>query len=216
MAKDLIIQKLLKPGILPLFYDKDFKKCYQTIRACVLAGVHVFEFTNRGTNALDIFKVLVKELKSETPQLSLGIGTIYTRDEAEKFLSAGADFVVQPVCSQDVGALCKERGIVWIPGAFTLQEIYDAHSLGADMVKLFPAAHFGPAFIKAIRGPLPNIKILVTGGVEANADHINKWFIAGADACGLGSQLFNSIVHFEDLTSLLIELISKINNMRNG
>ncbi len=216
MAKDLVINRLLNPGVLPLFYDKDFEKSYQTIKACVLAGVHVFEFTNRGTNTLEIFEALVTKLKSEIPQLSLGIGTIYTREEAEKFMNAGADFVVQPVCSPDVGAICKEREIVWIPGAFTLQEIYHAHSLGADMVKVFPAAQLGPEYIKAIRGPLPHIKIMVTGGVEAEAEHINQWYLAGADACGLGSQLFKSIEHFEDLTFRLRELLSKIKNRRHG
>jgi 2-dehydro-3-deoxyphosphogluconate aldolase/(4S)-4-hydroxy-2-oxoglutarate aldolase len=119
---------------------------------------------------------------------------------------------VQPICNAEVGDYCKVNNIPWIPGAMTINEIYFANMIGADVVKVFPANTLGPEYIKALRGPLPFVKLMVTGGIEPNAKDINEWFASGVNACGLGSQLFNSEEKINDLTSILKSLISSLKN----
>jgi 2-dehydro-3-deoxyphosphogluconate aldolase / (4S)-4-hydroxy-2-oxoglutarate aldolase len=184
------IQQIVDTKVLPLFYADNYEVCRTNILACCEAGVNVFEFTNRGKSALGHFKQLKKEFSLSHPDLKLGVGTIYTAEEAKAFVEAGADFIIQPVCVKTVANFCKKTKTPWIPGAMTLNEIYQAMQLGAELVKIFPGNTVGKAYIKAIRGPLPDVHLMVTGGVEASADDILSWLEAGANACGLGSQLF--------------------------
>src|SRR5690606_22839090 len=139
-------------------------------------GVRVFEFTNRGENALEVFSELVKFGQVNCPDQQLGIGTIATADSARQFINAGANFVVQPFTTPEVGAVCREKGISWIPGAMTVTEIQQATVLGAEVVKIFPGNVLGAAYIKALRGPLPQVRLMVTGGVEPTEASLQEWF----------------------------------------
>lgn len=201
-------QQILDTKILPLFYHDDYDLCKSNIVACHAAGVKVFEFTNRGEMALAHFQRLKNEFSVSHPDLKLGVGTIYTVEEAAVFAAAGADFIVQPVCVNAVADFCHKEQIPWIPGAMTLNEIYNAIQLGAELVKIFPGNMVGKDYIKAIRGPLPQAKIMVTGGVEASPDDILSWLAAGVNACGLGSQLFARKP--ADITALLSGIINAI------
>lgn len=140
--------------------------------------------------------------------MSLGIGTIYTAEEAEQFLNAGADFVVQPVTTPAVGAVCREHGKPWIPGALTPNEVWTAWQLGALAVKIFPGNQVSPDYIRALRGPMPKVPIMVTGGVEPTATDIRRWLDAGVQAVGIGSQLFKG-----DLTGSAQALSLKISGL---
>lgn len=195
-------QQIVDTKILPLFYADDYDVCRANILACCAAGVNVFEFTNRGKSALGHVKQLKKEFAVSHPDLKLGVGTIYTAEEAKAFVEAGADFVVQPVCVKTVAIFCKKAQIPWIPGAMTLNEIYQAMQLGAELIKIFPGNTVGKDYIKAIRGPMPHVHLMVTGGVEASPEDILSWLAAGANACGLGSQLFARKP--ADITALLL------------
>ena len=176
--------------IVPVFYHKDAGYARSIVEACYQGGLRVFEFTNRGEQALPVFTELIRFVREHCPGMALGIGTILTTEEAQSFLEAGADFVVQPVITEAVGDLCREKEILWIPAGTTLNEIYHATRLGAELVKVFPGSVVGPSFIKAIKGPLPWLKIMVTGGVEPTLESLEAWFGAGATAVGVGSQLF--------------------------
>ena len=136
------------------------------LRACYEGGVRVYEYTNRGPHALVIFTELQRFVEAGYPDLLLGAGTIFQPDDAERFIAAGADFIVSPVISPEVCAVCARHDLAWLPGAQTLNEIYQALQLGADIVKIFPASHLGPAYIKTLRGPLPEVPLLVSGGVQ--------------------------------------------------
>ncbi len=176
--------------IVPVFYHKDAGYACAIVEACYQGGLRVFEFTNRGEQALPVFAELCRFVREHCPGMALGIGTILTTKEATRFLDAGADFVVQPVITETVGELCRTRGVLWIPAGTTLNEIYHATQLGAVLVKVFPGSVVGPSFIKAIKGPLPWLKLMVTGGVEPTLESLEAWFGAGATAVGVGSQLF--------------------------
>lgn len=158
--------------------------------ACYAGGLRFFEFTNRGKEAFDVFTHLEKHVRNHCPEMQLGIGTIYTSVDADRFLAAGADFVVQPVTVEAVGKVCAAAGKPWIPGALTLNEIWTAWQLGATAVKVFPGNLVGPDYIRAIRGPMPDVPLMVTGGVEPSPENIREWLNAGVQAVGIGSQLF--------------------------
>ena len=187
---DKMLEKLKKYPIVPVFYHSDLEYSKNIVRACYEGGLRVFEFTNRGADAFDTFKVLCEFAKKECPEMSLGIGTILTAEDAERFIAVGADFVVQPIMSIAVGEVCKKYNIPWLPAGMTTNEIYNAWSLGAVVVKVFPGNLVGPDYIKAVRGPLPFIPLMVTGGVEPTTESITSWLSAGVIAVGIGSQLF--------------------------
>ena len=190
MDKETTLALLNEVGILPLFYHSDIEIAKEVINASYRGGARAFEFTNRGDNAFTVFIELLAYAKESLPGLSLGIGTIYDVETAQKFIDAGTDFLVTPCLNPEVGRACVNADIPWIPGVSTLTEIYNAQQAGAVVVKLFPGDVVGSAFIRAIRGPMPKVKIMVTGGVQPTAESINEWFGAGAYAVGLGSNLF--------------------------
>lgn len=197
---------LLENPLVPVFYHPDLESCKIVLKATYDGGVRVFEFTNRGENALEVFSELTKYAKQNCPGLIIGIGTIFTAESAQQFIDAGADFVVQPFTTPEVGEVCKKNNIPWIPGTMTVTEIQNATVLGAQIVKIFPGNVLGSAYIKSLRGPLSKTKIMVTGGVEPTEGSIREWFGAGVNAVGLGSQLFKNIDKPEEITQTLIEI----------
>lgn len=199
-------EMLLAHPLVPVFYHADTETCKRVLQACYNGGVRVFEFTNRGENALEVFTELVKYAGENCPGLLLGIGTIATGESAQQFIDAGAGFVVQPFTTPEVGEVCRKNGVSWIPGAMTVTEIQQATVLGAGVVKIFPGNVLGSAYIKALRGPLPRVKIMVTGGVEPTEASLQEWFSAGANAVGLGSQLFKNTDQPEIITQTLTRL----------
>lgn len=197
---------LLAHPLVPVFYHADPETCKQVLQASYDGGVRVFEFTNRGENALEVFGDLVSYAGKNCPGLLTGIGTIATGESAQQFIDAGAAFVVQPFTTPEVGEVCRKNGIPWIPGTMTVTEIQQATVLGAEMVKIFPGNVLGSAYIKALRGPMPRVKLMVTGGVEPTEASLHEWFSAGANAVGLGSQLFKNTGQPERITQTLTQL----------
>jgi len=188
-SSDVLAQVLAAP-LVPVFFHADAAYAQSIVRACYAGGIRVFEFTNRGANAFEVFQELTKLVADDCPDLVLGIGTIYNAADAERFIAAGAAFIVQPVTTADVAEACQRHDIAWVPGAMTLNEIYNATQLGAQLVKVFPGNAVGPDYIKALRGPMPSVKLMVTGGVEATEASLTEWFGAGINVVGIGSQLF--------------------------
>jgi len=188
---DAIAQALRTP-LFPVFYHAEAPYAKRVLQACHAGGIRMFEFTNRGPHAFEIFAELQAFVEAEYPDLLLGAGTIFTAEEADRFIAAGADFIVQPIIDAEVAAVCQRHDLAWLPGAMTLNEIYQAIQLGAALVKIFPASFVGPAYIKTLRGPLPNVPFMVTGGIEPDPVTLAEWFRAGATCVGIGSQLLNS------------------------
>lgn len=188
---DFLAQALRTP-LIPVFYHAEAAYAKEVLRACYEGGVRVYEYTNRGPQAFAIFSELQQFVEAEYPDLLLGAGTIYRPEEAERFIAAGADFIVSPVISAAVAAVCRHHNLAWLPGAMTVNEIYQALELGADMVKIFPASHVGPAYIRTLRGPLPEAPLLISGGVQPDPAALAEWFRAGATCVSVGSQLLRA------------------------
>lgn len=189
-ASSIVYSQIEETPIVPLFFNADLTVAQQVLKACYDGGIRVFEFTNRGAEAPAIFAKLIEYCEKECPDLVLGIGTIYDAKQANEFIAMGADFMLQPFTTPEVGEVCAKHDIPWMPGTMTLTEIRNAEILGAKYVKIFPGNVVGPGFVKAIKGPMPKTKIMVTGGVEPNKESLSSWFGAGAAAVGMGSQLF--------------------------
>ncbi len=133
--------------------------------------------------------------------LNIGAGTVCTMADLEKALAAGAQFIVAPIVSRPVIEACVQRGIPIFPGAFTPTEIYEAWSMGAAMVKVFPATSLGPGYVRDVKAPLNQIKLLPTGGVTLA--NLADFMRAGADGVGIGSQLFDrALIQARDWTGL--------------
>lgn len=190
-SKLQVLNTINENGIVPVFYHEDVNICKEILRAVYDGGVRIFEFTNRGDGAHKVFEELVAFAKETLPELILGIGSVIDAGTASLYIQSGANFIVAPIVNSEVAITCNRRKIPWMPGCGSLTEINFAESLGADIVKIFPAQQVGgPEFIKAVKGPCPWSNIMPTGGVQPEDGNLKEWFSAGAHCVGLGSQLF--------------------------
>lgn len=186
-----VFSKMVETAMVPVFYHSELEVSKQVLKACYEGGVRVFEFTNRGDFAHEIFGELNKWIVKECPDLILGIGSIIDGGTASLFLQLGANFVVSPVLNPDIFAVCNRRVVAYIPGCGSVSEIGLAQELGADVVKIFPAGNVGGAsFVKNMKAPMPWSNIMVTGGVDTSEKNITDWFNAGVTCIGMGSNLF--------------------------
>jgi 2-dehydro-3-deoxyphosphogluconate aldolase / (4S)-4-hydroxy-2-oxoglutarate aldolase len=150
------------------------------------AGLLNIEVTMNSENVSEQIKYLVSEF---TGQMNIGAGTVTDMESLNLALNSGASYVVTPIVVPEVIKTCKSLGVPVFPGALTPTEIYTASQLGADMVKLFPASQLGVGYIKAVKGPFPEIKLLATGGVTV--ENAAEYKSAGVSGFGIGSPLFD-------------------------
>ncbi|WP_338868419.1 bifunctional 4-hydroxy-2-oxoglutarate aldolase/2-dehydro-3-deoxy-phosphogluconate aldolase [Spirosoma sp. SC4-14] len=150
------------------------------------AGLTTIEIT---MNTAGAEAIIADALTAHSNGLNIGAGTVCTKDELEKALDAGAQFIVTPIINKKVIKACVKRGIPIFPGAYTPTEAYMAWSLGASMVKIFPATSLGPSYIKELKAPLNQLKVMPTGGISL--DNMSAYLKAGADGLGVGSQLLD-------------------------
>lgn len=183
--------KMHETGMIPVFYHKDPAVCKEVLRACYEGGVRVFEFTNRGDYAHEVFAELNKWATDNCPEMILGIGSIVEAGTTSLYIQLGANFVVSPVLNPDMAKVCNRRKIAWSPGCGSLNDISQAEELGAEIVKIFPGSSAGgPEFVKSVKGPCPWSSIMPTGGVEPTEENLKQWFSAGVTCVGMGSRLF--------------------------
>jgi 2-dehydro-3-deoxyphosphogluconate aldolase/(4S)-4-hydroxy-2-oxoglutarate aldolase len=150
------------------------------------SGLTTLEITMNTEGAEDIIRYASGEYGHH---LNIGAGTVCSLEDLEIALEAGAQFIVTPVIEEEIIRRCVENGIPIFPGAFTPSEIYKAWKLGADIVKVFPATALGPQYIKDLKGPLNQVRLMPTGGI--NITNAITWLQAGATAVGIGSELFD-------------------------
>lgn len=187
----IVYQAIEETGIIPVFYHPDVEVAKKVVKACYEGGIRVFEFTNRGDFAHEVFIELVKWADKECPEIILGAGSIVDAPTAAFYIQSGANFVVGPLLNPEIFKVCNRRQIAYSPGCATTSEIGLAQEMGAEIVKVFPGGNVGgPSFVKNIKGPMPWTKIMVTGGVEPTRENLTAWFKAGVTAVGIGSHLF--------------------------
>lgn len=180
---------IVETGVLPLFYTDDANRARRISDALRGGGARAIEFTDRGPAAWSVFSTLAEAAARHDPDAILGAGSIRDPFAADRFIAAGARFIVGPSFSAEVARLCNRRRIPYLPGCATATEIVTAEESGVELVKVFPGDTLGPAFVRAIRGPLPDTQVVVTGGVAASAASVNEWIGAGAACLGFGSAL---------------------------
>lgn len=199
-----VCKTMKETGIVPVFYHSDLETSKQVIKACYTGGVRVFEFTNRGDFAHEIFGELSKWVEKECPEMILGIGSIVDAGTASLYLQLGANFIVGPLLNPDIFKVCNRRQVAYIPGCGSVSEIGYAQELGAEVVKIFPAGNVGgPSFVSNVKAPMPWSNIMATGAVEPTEENLKPWFGAGVACVGMGSKLFPSeAVKTEDWTRI--------------
>jgi len=199
-----VINRMREIGAIPLYYHPDIKVCKEVISACYRGGMKIFEFTNRGDFAHEIFGELVKWGKERYPDLVLGVGTVVDPGTCSLYIQLGANFIVSPLLNEEMAKVCNRRKVLWLPGCATASEINKAEELGAEVVKLFPGPTVGGAtFLKAYLGPCPWSHIMPSGGVAPTEENLREWFSAGAFCVGMGSQLITKeIINNKDYQKL--------------
>jgi 2-dehydro-3-deoxyphosphogluconate aldolase/(4S)-4-hydroxy-2-oxoglutarate aldolase len=187
MSKHVFSEELfLKVPIVGIIRNMPFDELTGILSVYAEAGLTTIEITMNTAGAEDMIRFVVENYAGK---LNIGAGTVCTEQELENALNAGAQFIVTPVINEIIIKTCVAKGIPIFPGAFTPTEIYNAWSLGATMVKIFPNSVLGPGYIKDVKAPLNQIKLVPTGGVSL--DNILDYKKAGADGYGMGSHLFD-------------------------
>ena len=207
MEKEDILQLARVQGLLPPFNHQDVKTARNILSAIYAGGLRIIEFTNRANNALDVFEELVAFAKKNCPDLVIGVGTIMNAKQAKQFHKAGAQFIVAPTLSLEVGAYCSKQNLFWCPGAGTATEVVQAHDWGASLVKIFPAEVLGVPFIKALKGPCPWTRVMPSGGVTMEENNLREWFNSGVECVAIGSNLFSREIMNDGKMDLLEQRI---------
>ncbi len=184
MGKDSQLARVLDAGIVAIVRTPDSGQLVSVAEALAEGGVTVVEITFTVPNALDVIRQVRQALGD---RVLLGAGTVLDRETARHALLAGAEFIVAPTVNLEVIRLCRRYDKLVMPGAYTPTEILTAWEAGADIVKVFPAEAGGPNYLRALRGPLPQIRLMPTGGVDLS--NASAYFQAGACCLGVGSQL---------------------------
>ena len=180
-------RRLEQLGVVAVIRLKDPDKVRAVVDALAAGGVRALEVTMTVPRAVE----LIRELAPTMPEgFLLGAGTVTDAATAHAVIDAGASYIVSPVFRVEVIAACRERDVPAIPGCFTPTELLAAHEAGAEIIKLFPATALGPQYIKDVRAPLPQVKLMPTGGVTL--DNAGDWIRAGAVAVGVGSALVDA------------------------
>jgi 2-dehydro-3-deoxyphosphogluconate aldolase/(4S)-4-hydroxy-2-oxoglutarate aldolase len=189
MTKHEIIDRMLNPGVVAVIRADSSEQLLDAARAMAEGGVIAMEVTMTTPNAIDTIKAVARELGD---RVLMGVGTVLDDITARLAILAGAEYVVTPVMRPDVIALCRRYSKPIVCGAVTPTEALAAHEAGADFIKLFPADTLGPAYIKALKAPLPQLQIIPTGGVTTRT--AGDFIRAGCAAVAAGSSLVSKDV----------------------
>jgi len=216
IAKETVKNEILRCGFVPVIRVADSDIAVRVAEAIRDGGAPLLEITMTVPGALDVIKRISLSLGDK---VLVGAGTVLDSDTARLAILAGAEFIIAPTVDFETIRLCRRYGKIVIPGALTPTEILQAWEQGADFVKVFPAdALGGPAYIKAVKAPLPQVDMVPTGGVNFNtaADYIR----AGAAAVGVGSGLidkkFIADEAYDQLAQKTKDFIQVIADARKG
>ena len=195
------LAKILEEGVVPVIRVASAAEAFEVAKAIQEGGISVVEVTMSVAGALEVMKEVTQKFGKK---VLLGAGTILDPETARAALLSGAQFIVTPTLNLDVIKMCKRYSAVIIPGALTPTEILTAWETGADLVKVFPIAQVGgPAYIRALMGPLPHIPMVPTGGV--NLQNAGEFIKAGCAAIAAGGELVDKKAVAEKKFSVIAE-----------
>ncbi|MFD0696640.1 bifunctional 2-keto-4-hydroxyglutarate aldolase/2-keto-3-deoxy-6-phosphogluconate aldolase [Paenibacillus sp. GCM10027628] len=210
MEKEQILSKIKQGGLVAVVRADHEEQAEQIALACMAGGVKSIEITFTIPGADRIIASLAKKFNPE--EFLIGAGTVLDAETARTAILAGAQYIVSPYLNVDTVTLCNRYRVPIMPGAMTIKEVAECLEAGADIVKVFPGELFGPAFIKAVKGPLPHAQLMPTGGVSLQ--NVSQWIEAGAVAVGVGGSLTagaktGDYQAITDIAKAYLELIEK-------
>jgi 2-dehydro-3-deoxyphosphogluconate aldolase/(4S)-4-hydroxy-2-oxoglutarate aldolase len=215
MTKDQIIEGLLTPGVVAIIRADSSEQLIDASRALIAGGVSSIEVTMTTPNALHVIAEVTREFGKNA---LVGVGSVLDEKTAEEAIGAGAQYVVTPVLRPDVIAYCRGANKPIFSGSYSPTEAQTSYELGADFVKIFPADGLGPRYISALRGPLPHLKIVPTGGVDIGT--AGDFIRAGCVAVAAGSSLVSKEIlknkDWKKLTDLASQFIAAVATAREG
>jgi 2-dehydro-3-deoxyphosphogluconate aldolase/(4S)-4-hydroxy-2-oxoglutarate aldolase len=211
-AKIEVLGKIVASGLVAVIRAESPDQAARIAEACALGGVAALEITFTVPGASGAIEHLAK---TKSGQILLGAGTVLDPETARIAILAGAQFVVSPALNPETARLCNRYQVPYMPGAGTIREVVEAMECGADIVKIFPGEILGPAFVKAVRGPLPQASLMPTGGVSL--ENVADWIKAGAVAVGVGGNLTAGAKtgDFASITQLARRFVEKIKEARS-
>lgn len=205
-------QKIAAAGVVAVIRANSVSEAVKISDAVIAGGMRAIELTFTVPQA----DQAIKEVKTKfaQPDLIIGAGTVFEPTSARLAIMAGAQFIVSPSFNSAVAKLCNFYQIPYIPGCGTVNEMQKALTYGADIIKLFPGSVYGPAMVKSVLAPLPQVNLMPTGGV--NLDNMADWFAAGVIAVGSGSQLTRpaTIGDYQQVTANAQAYMSKLADLR--
>lgn len=215
MSRAATLRAIEACGVVAVIRLRDGHVGHDVALALAEGGVTTLEVTMTVPGAVGLIEQLARTLP---PDVIVGAGTVLDAETARRVIQAGARFVVSPVLKADVVAACRRDDVAVMPGCFTPTEILTAWEAGADIVKVFPATALGPVYVKDLRGPLPQVKVMPTGGVTR--DNAGDWIRAGACAIGVGTALVDPAAvaerRFGDLTAAARDFLQAVSAARAG
>lgn len=185
MTAQEVTRRICETGLVAVVRADNADQALKIAEACREGGVGAVEITFTVPGAAKVIERLAEEYRGGG--ILIGAGTVLDPETARIAILAGSHFVVSPYLNVDAVRLCRRYDVACMPGAMTIREVVMAMEAGADLVKAFPGEVLGPAFIKAVRGPLPNARLMPTGGV--GIENVAQWIKAGSAAVGVGGNL---------------------------
>jgi 2-dehydro-3-deoxyphosphogluconate aldolase/(4S)-4-hydroxy-2-oxoglutarate aldolase len=212
MDKSTVIKKICDCGVVAVVRAENAEQAVKIADACAAAGIAGLEITFTVPGAADVIKKLAEVYNKG--EIIIGAGTVLDPETARAAILAGAQYIVCPCLNVETVKLCNRYQIPCMPGAMTIKEVVEGMEAGADIIKIFPGELFGPAIIKSIKGPLPQAKLMPTGGVDVN--NVGDWIKAGAVAVGAGSSLTAGAKKgdYASITTIGKQFIEKIKEAR--
>ena len=208
-----MINELIQTGIMAIIRHNAFFNVSELFNALLEAECTVIEIT---LNSFKAFNRITEAAKEFQGKIELGAGTVLSVNDAKSALDSGATYIVSPVLNLELIDFCVKQNVSVFPGVATPTEAYNAFSAGASMVKLFPAGSFGPEYVKAIKGPLSNLKVLAVGGVSVS--NVADYFSNGADAVAFGASIVKPEYldehNYDAIKDGVIDLLQAVNRAR--
>lgn len=207
MRKYEILQRIEKVGVVAVVRAENSGQAKKIALACMEGGLDSIEITFTVPGAQKVIEDLTTDFGDA---LLVGAGTVLDSETARIAILAGAKYIVSPAFDLETAKLCNRYQIPYMPGCMTITEMITAMEAGADVIKVFPGSVFGPDFIKAVKGPLPQAVLMPTGGVSL--DNVDKWIKNGCIAVGVGGNLTKG--SSEDMTNAAREFVEKVKSVR--
>jgi 2-dehydro-3-deoxyphosphogluconate aldolase/(4S)-4-hydroxy-2-oxoglutarate aldolase len=212
MMKLKVLGTIVDSGLVAVVRAESSEQAARIVEACAQGGVAAVEITFTVPGAANVIADLSRRFTGD--QILIGAGTVLDPETARAAILSGAQFVVSPSLNPETARLCNRYHVPYMPGAGSVKEVVEAMECGADIVKIFPGETLGPAFVKAVRGPLPHASLMPTGGVSL--ENVGEWIQAGCVAVGVGGNLTAGAKNgdFQSITELSRQFITRIRQAR--